>query len=117
MRPQGIQGRENHGQPRDFHVHRPRRLNHDSDQTGMSDIIPLKVPDGWPHKYMSDYRHSKRKESLWRWLCARAESIYAILDHEVESKLRQRELSIEEAWNNYPQNLEIVKRIQPLLKE
>ncbi len=83
----------------------------------MNSLVPIVVPKDWPEKYMTAHRQSLREKSFFSWLFSFTMSKYRALDNDVESKLKERKVTIEKAWENYPEFIEVVKTLQRLLNE
>ncbi len=81
-------------------------------------VTPLKVPPGWPDDFPDPRREFRKAHPVLGWLVTPfIRSRFAILDEQVEAELRARELTLEEAWETYPEYSEIVTRLQSFLED
>ena len=81
-------------------------------------INPLHIPIGWPESFPDPQREARQKHPLWGWLIALfRRSRFRVLDEHVESALRARCDSLDDAWQEYPEYTTIINTLQTLLAE
>lgn len=79
---------------------------------------PITIPDSWPDRFYAFAAEQgiplKVTDILARAL---GRNPHWLLDHWVATQLRQRKVSLEDAWTDYPELLRFAERLQPLFAE